>query len=244
MNTKYLITTFLLLILSYNTYPAGSSSEASAFAQFKNSLTVKNQYQMNCQMASYLPGREPVIRRYTIFMKGNKILLVTREPERDKGKMTLMVNDQLWQYFPRIEKTLNINTAMAVHGNVNITDIVSRSVFQFYKKTGYEYQKSDRTHIFWFTAIEKSAPYGKIRYFYRNGKIRYFEVYARSGIMLKKIYFIKFLKSDDGVLYPADIKVINALREGDYSLVRMSNMKKRNVPDYYFNPATLGKVRE
>lgn len=225
----------------------GSSQEnqkETILAEFHKILSYDKEYRVTCQMATFSPNQKPVIRKYTLFNKNEKSLLIYTYPERDSGKKILLIKDQLWQYFPKIQKTIVINASMNLNGSLNLSDIVSSTLFQFYNLSGYEYNEQTKNHILTFLAVSKNSPYGKVRYFYQDGKIHYFEAYARSGILLKKIVFAKYELNDENQEIPVQLKIINALQENDYSLIQMSEIKNIKIPDYYFNPSAMEKVNE
>lgn len=219
-----------------------SSREGVVYNSLLAQLSPRGEYTALCAMATYLPGRqEAIVKSYHIFSKGTKTLLVTRSPAREKGNMILMSERSLWQYFAQAGKTVNMNAAASLSAGVNITDILSASVFSFYQKEGVLFEGD--TGVVIFKAIDKSAPYGEIRYRVGNKKVERVEAYARSGLLMKNIYFVEYTAGAGGV-YPSKIKIENALREGEYTLIQISDIRELEIPDYYFNPATLDKVRE
>jgi outer membrane lipoprotein-sorting protein len=232
----------LLVLLLTPLLTSGEETE-QIFVDFKDALNTDRQYRVTCEIATFSNSDKPVIKKYNVFVKNDNSLLISKYPAREKGQILLMVKNQIWQYFPTLGKTMNINTAININGSVNITDLLSSSLFSFYKMTSHILEKDSRTHVFIFKAISKNSPYGKVHYFFRDGSIFYLETYARSGILLKRIFFHKHLKSENGSEFPSQIKIINALRENDYSLIQMSELKFVPVPDYYFNPSALGHIR-
>ena len=199
---------------------------------------------MISQIATFTPGQQPLVKKFILYNKGEKSLLIYQEPERDRGKKILMISDRLWQYFPKIQKTIVINSSMTVGGSVNLTDIVSSSLFQFYSFFKHEYDETSKNHILIFLSATKDSPYGLVKYFYSDHKIHYFEAYARSGILLKKIYFINYESGEGDRIYPSQVKIINTLRENDYSLIQMSSVRETKIPEYYFNPSAMDKINE
>ena len=241
------IPTLVLLILAYPAAfmaqtPAATDQGSVILEEFKKILSVDKEYRINCQMATYAPEQKPVFKSYTVYAKSGKSLLVFAQPERDAGKMILLIEDNLWQYFPKLQKTIVINASMNLSGGVNLSDIISASLFQMYSYTNYEFVKEKNIHILTFHALTKNSPYGRVKYFYSDGRIDYFEAYSRSGILLKKVVFVKYAKDSEGQNIPVQIKIINALQDNDYSLIQMSGYQDMKVPDYFFNPSALDKV--
>ncbi len=216
--------------------------EATAAKQLTSILTVGTEYTMQCSVTTFLPDRSPMTKTFQVYTKRDpqkqKTLLVTLSPPRDRGILILMIEDQIWQYFPSAGKTMNMNAAVALHGNVNITDILTGAVFSLYRKDSYRYDSERGVDILSFKALGRQAPYGEVRYYLKNGTLLYLEAYARSEILLKKISFPEHRAGQ----YPATIKIKNALREGEYAIIEMSGLKETEIPDYYFNPASLQKV--
>jgi len=234
---------YLVLALGSPGFVFSQEEKSQAILQdFKNILSFDRQYRVTCEMATFIPGQKPSIKKYTLFNMNDKTLLIFLKPERDYGKKILMIKDQLWQYFPKIQKTIVINSSMLIGGSVNLTDIVSSSLFQFYKFSEYSYEEKTGNHILTFTAAGKTSPYGKVKYFYSGEKINHFEAYARSGILLKKIFFLKYETNELNQNYPVQIKIVNALQENDYSLIQMSSFEPLKVPDFYFNPSAMNKA--
>ncbi|MDH4198790.1 MAG: outer membrane lipoprotein-sorting protein [Spirochaetia bacterium] len=250
MKTKFFILTTLLTgSFSFPAYPEETVNQTdngkAILEEFRKILSVNNkEYRAIFQLATFVPNQKPIVKTFTVYSKSNKTLLIFSYPERDLGKKILMINDQLWQYFPKIQKTLVINSSMNLSGSVNLTDIVSSSLFNLYNFIKVEHDRNTQNYILSFQAINKNAPYGLVKYYYVKGKILYFEAYARSGILLKKIYFVKYEADDHNQIYPVQIKIVNALLENDYSLIKMSSVQAIDIPDYYFNPSALENAGE
>jgi len=220
-----------------------AGNENEIYEKFKKQLSFQGSYRQYCQLAVYTPGRDPLLNSFILYSSGKRTVLYTLTPERDKGKVILMIGNSLWQYFPRIKKTMNINAGLSIQGGVNITDLTANSLFDFYDKTEQKHNSKTAVTVFTFQAKDNTAPYGRIEYYFNEEKIQVLKVYARSGILLKEIYFTNYKRTDDGELYPSRIKIVNSLRDGDYVLMQITGIKKQTIPESYFNPAALDKVK-
>lgn len=58
------------------------------------------------------PGRTKTMELKTWTKGEEKALIVIQSPPREKGMATLMVGDNLWNYFPRIRRTIRIPPSM------------------------------------------------------------------------------------------------------------------------------------
>ncbi|MDH4261804.1 MAG: outer membrane lipoprotein-sorting protein [Spirochaetia bacterium] len=212
--------------------------------KFRKILSVDREYKVTGQMALYTPDQKPQVKKYTVYAQNDKTLLIFTQPERDRGKIILLIKDQLWQYFPKIQKTLVINASMNLSGGLNLSDILSSTLFQWYGFTRCDFSSEGNLYILTFQALTRNSPYGTVKYYFSDGKIEYFEAYARSGILLKKVVFVKYDKDEQGQIFPSQLKIINALAENDYTLIQMSSYQAMKIPAYYFNPSALDKVSE
>jgi len=216
------------------------STEVSNVLSQLESILVKNiSSKIYCKLLIYSGERKPIGKEFIIYQKNASILMIPIKPESDKGKKILMVKDGLWQYFPKAKKTIVINAAMLIGGNASFTDVISSSLYTFYKFGNYEFDPISKTHIITFTAKNRKSAYGKVRYYLKNNLITFFEAYARSGILLKKIDFIKYETTENNQLYPVYIKITNAFQKNDYTLIQMESFSEMEIPDYYFSPSSL-----
>jgi len=216
-----------------------SDEISDVLSQLETILVKKVSSKVYCKILIFSGERKPLGKEFIIYQKNGNILMIANKPESDKGKKILMVKDGLWQYFPKAKKTIVINSAMLIGGNASFTDVISSTLYTFYNYDNYEFDKISKTHIITFKAKNRKSAYGKVRYFLKNNLIIFFEAYARSGILLKKIDFIKYETTESNQFYPVYMKITNALQNNDYTLIQMESFSEIEIPDYYFSSSSL-----
>lgn len=245
MKTAFLFSAVLACFLINNSCFAGDEERINEFLSNINKVNrYEQKYEAINQVASFAPGRDVIMRKYKMYMKGDKALLVLTSPEKEKGKKILMIDHDLWFYFPKTHKSIIINASTIVIGVVNVGDLLVRALdmykYDHYEKTTSE---SNADYLITLKAKDNRSPYGRLVYLVRGDKLVSVEAYARSGIKLKKITFVEYITSPDGYKYPVKTKIEDSLQKGYYSLVYVSSLNVNNdIPDYYFNPEHLDEL--
>lgn len=199
-----------------------------------------NNYSGICRVATFKADKLKGKNEYRMLVKGNdSTLLTVRLPSRKKGEKILIVRKKIWYYFPKVDKSIIINYTMPLIGNVNIGDILGYSVLELYKYESHSIDKSGITTIS-LLANSKEASYGKVVYQFADKKVKRLDIYTRSGVQLKRVYFYEYVNNKKGHFYPTKIKIENAHNPAYYSLIQIKDLSEtEDIPQYLFNPANL-----
>lgn len=154
-------------------------------------------------------------------------------PEREKGTRMLKLDDQLWMYMPRAERTQKISGHMMRQGmmgsDISYEDMMTGSDFdKMYtaKVVGSE-QLDGRLH--WkleATAKDTTVTYPK-RVIWIDDGYRIptkQELYALSG-MLMKTWTMSEVKDVNGQMTPMRMEVTDALREGSSTVIETTQLQ-------------------
>lgn len=186
--------------------------------------------------------------KLNIYSKGrDKTILVFLEPKSEKGKIILHIGDSYWQYFPRTKSIIILSASSHVAGNMSNVDIIRPPILDKYNYNiidsidGIE-QENDVKYIVEFTPKSKRVYYSKIITEYTNFKETYSEIYSRTGILLKKIWYSNHVKNNDNVYIPVEAKIVNVIDENQYSTFRSEDLESLDIPDKLFNPDNMENI--
>jgi hypothetical protein len=223
--------------------PAAAAAPSKEIAAILDDIAAINRFS-DCftgtiKIASFEPGKAPAISSYRMYSKGmRKSLLVYLEPAKDRGKKVALNGSSLWLYFPRAGRSMLVRPMNTLTGSIAVGDIIGEPPLELYDFAGAEAGQEVGQRLA-FTAKGPASPYGRMVYEYRGGRIASQEAYARSGILLKRVFFVEYELSE-GRRFATKIKVQNAIYPDYYSLVQISGLKERgDIPDYYFTPEGL-----
>lgn len=226
--------------------PALDKEVATILEEINSMNTFSEIYTGTVQIATYEPGKAPMVSAFKLFAKGMKeSLLINTLPAKDAGKKILFSGEKIWFYFPDLKRTIVMNPMNTLYGSVSMGDVASSPVLQLYafeSASRVTHEGAEAVAVS-FVARDRRAPYGKLIYHYASKRTVYSESYARSGILLKKSWFSDFVTNAAGHLYPTKIKISNAVNPEYYSLIKIGELKSvPSLPAYYFLPDGLEKV--
>ncbi|MFH0926661.1 MAG: outer membrane lipoprotein-sorting protein [bacterium] len=182
--------------------------------------------------------------RFNTFSKGGEDTLVLYlMPKKEKGKLLLMKEEDLWIYIPGTRRALRITPMQKLMGGVSNGDITRLRWAKDYdaKLMGEE----DTKYQLELLAQKKSATYYKMIVWIEKKSFKPIKavVYLKSGKLYKTMYFIGF-KTFSGKLMATDIKFIDHLKSEKETVMTFSKVIEKEVPDNYFNIAEVPRLSE
>ena len=174
---------------------------------------------------------------------GHKALVEFTNPE-DYGTKYLMLEDELWIYFPSEEEVVKISGHMLKEGMMG-SDFSYEDALEANKiSEKYEVQITGQdtlnSYPCWVLTLEakvKDVPYYSRKMWV--DKQRYIpwkeEMFAKSGRLLKEMNVLEIGTFGDRI-FPVKSEMINKLRKNSKTIFEMTNISFNvNLPDDYFS---------
>lgn len=181
-------------------------------------------------------------------------------PVREKGKLLLMVNEDMWFYQPNLDKPVRISPRQRLLGNASNADIVRTNFYSdyipsFLNPSDEEYPKEKdqiadinkkNCIILRLMAKNESVAYAKIIYWIN--KLDYkpikAEFYALSGRLLKTAYYQNYAPiGENNEIKLSKTTIYNPLTKNDYTEIIYTDMREKPLEEKLFNVNYLKNVR-
>jgi len=204
-------------------------------------------YTVDVEIVAEQPGEAPTIGRYVVSMKDRvKSLIKFTDPPTEKGKLLLMVRQDMWYWAPTINRPIRISPLQRLLGQVSNTDIARANYSEDYEARliGSEWVENRDCHVLDLRAKDEEISYHRIRYWveketFQPVKADYF---ALSDRLLKTAVF-GAPRVSVGRLRPAELVIRDATRRDWVSTVRYSNTRVVTLSDSLFRQESLRSVR-
>ena len=192
-------------------------------------------------------GSPDSINCFAVYVRGaEKSLVKFISPALNKGKLLLMVGQNMWIYIPGTRHPIRISPQQRLLGDVSNGD-VARVVYHL----DYE-AKALQKGV--FNGIEclklklkaktKSAVYDRIVLWVEKNSFKPLkgDFYAVSGKLLKTGYYKDYINVL-GKKRPMVLEIHDELRKGQYSIMEYSNMRLEDTPEAYYQKTYLKHIR-
>ena len=204
-------------------------------------------FSFELEVISKKPDRKDEISKFKILVKGrDKSLVKFTYPKRDKGKVMLMVGNNLWIYIPTSRNPIRISQQQRLIGQVSNGDVVRTNFSQDYFASLLEEIELEGKNCYLLELIAKSneVAYHRIIYWVEKGSFNPVksEFYTISGKLLKSAYYQGY-KDILGRERITQMVIADNLREGQTSIMEYSNMKIEEFPDHIFQKSYLKHVK-
>lgn len=187
------------------------------------------------------PGED---MKFKVFSRrGEDSLVLYMHPASEKGKLLLMKEEDLWLFIPGTRRALRITPMQKLMGGISNGDISRLRWSMDYnaKLISQDENKYDLE----LTASKKSATYHRLLISIEKETFKPLKakVYLKSGKLCKTIYFTGFHTYSDRAM-ATELKFTDHLRNDEVSSMVFSNVRGRELPDSYFNTASLPRLSE
>ncbi|MFQ5901442.1 MAG: outer membrane lipoprotein-sorting protein [Thermodesulfobacteriota bacterium] len=175
-----------------------------------------------------------------------KSLVLYKSPPSNRGRVLLMVEDNMWIYIPGTRRPIRISPNQQIMGRVSNAD-VARVVYGLdYKPDSLEDDNiGDREVLrMLLEAKTKGAAYRRINLWIEKDTFSPIkaEFFALSGRLLKTVYY-KGYKEVLGKEMPTILEIHDAIKEAEVSIMEYSNIKLEDTPDLYFQKTFMERVK-
>ncbi len=207
----------------------------------------KQAFQVDIDIVTTAPDSDPETRAYRTLTKGNDntVVMVT-EPAIDRGQILLMKDHDLWVFMPRISQPIRLPLSQRLTGQVANGDLARANFTGDYTATYLRMEDVEGVphYVLELNANDRYVTYNRVIYWVNrnNDRPHKAEFYTRSGKLLKTAYYSDFRKMQ-GAIRPTKLVMVDALREGEQSVLTYSNMVLRKLPDKLFTKNYLKKLR-
>ncbi len=192
-------------------------------------------------------GEEESVCKFLVRVKDStKSLVLYKSPPSIKGRVLLMVNDNMWIYFPGTNNPIRISPQQQIMGDVSNAD-VARVVYDLdYKAESMEEDILDGKKFLKMNlaAKTKAVAYKSINLWIEKDSFKPVkgEFFALSGRLLKTVYYERY-KDILGKERPTILKVYDSINKSEISIMEYSNIKIEDTPDIYFQKTYMERVK-
>lgn len=187
---------------------------------------------------------------YTLKQGRDKMAALFLSPATDRGRSTLRVRENMWQFLPTIKRPLRITSMLSVTGGVfNNADILRVDYQVEYNAVSVEEteEKSpsgEKLILLKLKAKNNTVAYDQLEMFVDPVqklpvKIR---AIAVSGILIKTLYFKNIKNFGNGIVRPAVVETDSPLQKGYKSIMIFAKIKPRTLDHAVFTQDYMGKL--
>jgi outer membrane lipoprotein-sorting protein len=204
-------------------------------------------FQVDVDIASSAPGEAVEKRKYRILSKGNdNTVVMILEPASERGQIMLMKGRDLWVFMPNVSQPIRLGLAQRLTGQVANGDLARANFAGDYTPRLLRIDKLDGEdyYVLELLAVDRSVTYHRVLLWVNkaNYRPRKAEFYSLSNRLLKTSTYEHFETMADKQR-PTMMRIQDALKTGDASVLEYSNMKLRDIPDKVFSKDYLKKLQ-
>jgi len=241
----------LLLILIAACLPGGAASAApdpaSLVARADEIRFPSQPFQVLVTVTSIRDEEHSERHIYQVLQKGHERSVVrTLAPDSEKGQVMLLRDADLWIFLPDVSQPVRLPLSQRLTGQVANGDLARANFAGDYeaKLEKVEEIEGEEYAVLELTAARKGVTYHRVRYWVNAANARPYKVefYTLSGRLMKTGMYTNFAELG-GAVRPTRLVLIDALREGEKSVLDYSSLKLRDIPDKFFTKDFLRKLK-
>ncbi len=229
------------------TLPADDALARSILEKSDEIRFPSKDFQVDVDIASSAPGEAVEKRKYRILSKGNdNTVVMILEPASERGQIMLMKGRDLWVFMPNVSQPIRLGLAQRLTGQVANGDLARANFAGDYTPRLLRTEKlgGEDYYVLELLAVDRSVTYHRVLLWvnktsYRPRKA---EFYSLSNRLLKTSTYEHFENMADNQR-PTMMRIQDALKTGDASVLEYSNMKLRELPDKVFSKDYLKKLQ-
>ena len=203
-------------------------------------------FEVEVTIAVTTSGQDVETRKYKVLSKGNEnsIVMIT-EPAAERGQILLMRGRDLWIFIPNVSQPIRLPLSQRLTGQVANGDLARANFTGDYapKLLRSETTDGDAMYVLELNAVDRGVTYHKVLYWVRqaNHWPHKAEFFSASGRLLKTAVYQNFSRLG-GRVRPTRMVMVDALREGEESVLDYTNLKARDLPDKIFTKDYLKRL--
>ena len=204
-------------------------------------------FEVQVLITSTAPQRTPEVREFEILSKGNENTIVrTTAPPAERGQILLMRGRDLWVYMPNLSQPIRLPLAQRLTGQVANGDLARANFTGDYHPTLLRIEDVDGEahYVLELNAVERGVTYHRVLYWVHKETFRPHkaEFHAVSGRLLKTAFYEGYQEML-GIERPSRLIMVDAVNEGDRSVLEYSGLKLRDLPSRMFHREYLRRLR-
>lgn len=195
------------------------------------------QYQMSIRVKT--PDSENLFDVY--LSGGDKTVIVTKEPARDRGRNMLMLDRDFYSYVPSLKRSVRLSLAQKLSGQVANGDIARTRWYGDYTATLESTQGKEVVLL--LNANKNNLTYQKIRLWVEKGTNHplHADYLSLDGSKVVKHAVFAEYKSIAGMLRPSLIKIQNL--QNEESTIEVISMKSIPLDPSFFTEENMERTR-
>nr|VFK53680.1 MAG: Outer membrane lipoprotein-sorting protein [Candidatus Kentron sp. TUN]VFK54067.1 MAG: Outer membrane lipoprotein-sorting protein [Candidatus Kentron sp. TUN]VFK55267.1 MAG: Outer membrane lipoprotein-sorting protein [Candidatus Kentron sp. TUN] len=192
------------------------------------------------------PNKDDLEYEFDVRVKDRtKSLVKYTAPLTARGKLLLMLEENMWIYIPGTRRAIRISPQQQLLGQVSNAD-VARVVYSIdYRADAMVEEKSENTDAYRVTLKPRNnSPYGKIELVVAKSDCRPLKAafYTLSGRLLKTISYHDY-RDVAGRSRPMQLEIEDAIKKGERTLLDYSNLDIVDTPDSWFQKNYLPRLK-
>ncbi len=228
---------------------AGQAGQALARSIVQRADAVRfpdESFQVEVTVNSRNADEELEPRVYRISSKGNENTIIqTLEPASERGQNMLMRGRDLWIFLPSVSQPVRLSLSQRLTGQVANGDLARANFAGDYDPTLVGTERIDGTeyYVLELVAAQRGVTYPKVKYWVQKSNLHPYkaEFYAKSGRLLKTCSYEDY-QALGGRVRPTKLVMTDALKPGDVSVMRYSELKRVELPDRFFTKDYMKKL--
>lgn len=203
-------------------------------------------FQVDIDITTTGPGRDPEVREYRVLSKGNEntVVLVTA-PASEKGQMMLMKGRDFWVFMPSVSQPIRLPLSQKLTGQVANGDLARANFSGDYtpRVLRTETIEEKPAYVLELTAVDRGVTYPRVLYWVNQTNFRPIkaEFYTLSNRLFKTCRYEKYEKMA-GEIRPTQLVMEDALKKGEQSVLHYKDLAVRDLPDKIFTKDYLKKL--
>lgn len=174
-----------------------------------------------------------------------KSLVIYKSPPSNKGRVLLLVENNMWIYIPGTRNSLRISPQQQIMGRVSNAD-AARVVFSLdYSADSATEDVLDGRKVLQMSLTAKTtgAAYKNITLWVENENYQPIKAkfFALSGKLLKTAYYKEY-KDILGKKRPTVLEIHDGIRESEVSVMEYSDLMMEDTPDAYYQKTFMDRV--
>ena len=226
----------IIFLIILNTYVWAKVDAQKILDQVDSIRNPVGSYEMEIEIQS---SDSSQVSRFLVSLKGNnKTLVKTLAPSRDKGRVLLMLDENMWVYIPNIKRSVRVSLAQKLTGQAANGDITRTRWSGDYKA---EIESEDKGQwVLLLEAVKKGLTYDKIRVWvlksnYHPEKVEFLSLNKK---VLKTGIYKNFITLA-GKERPSTLNLQDAHNANDQSTLTIKSMTEKEFNDSLFNQKNL-----
>ncbi len=250
LTTKYVIIFFFFLNISASVQAQEKAQEdvVPAFTAIELVNVIDNYrglgetgFSFDITNISYRDGRDSRTNQLSVDVKAQKSIVKFQSPARQKGRVLLKQDKDMWLYIPGTRNVIRISPAQRLLGETSNADVTGSNLKTDYNARISAHDVESAQIKLILEAKAGNTSYHKIIYWlsdtapYKPIKSEY---YARSGKLLKIAEYKEF-KTFDGELKIHKMLLSDPLISGSYTWMKFDNYRANQLPQAAFSKEAI-----